>query len=127
MNHRIMVVDDNEINLKLISELLMMEGYNVLPVTDAESVLKLIETNFPELILMDIQLPGMDGLTLTKILKQKKETQHIPIIAVTAFAMKGDEEKALEAGCNGYITKPIDTRMLPELVQKYLQDHQTVL
>jgi CheY-like chemotaxis protein len=80
----------------------------------------------PDLILMDIALPGMDGLTLTRKLKDDKRLKHIPVIALTAFAMKGDEQKACEAGCNGYITKPIDTRKLPQLVAELLRKSKAI-
>jgi CheY-like chemotaxis protein len=113
---RILVVDDNLINLKLASELLAFEGYQILKAMDAEEAQLLIQLTPPDLILMDIALPGMDGLTLTRMLKANKKTRHIIIVALTAFAMKGDDAKAYAAGCDGYITKPIDTRKLPEQV-----------
>jgi CheY-like chemotaxis protein len=117
----ILVVDDNPTNLKLVSNVLEFEGYNVLKAGDAEEAQELIKTFPPDLILMDIALPGMDGLTLTGRLKANEATQHIVIIALTAFAMKGDEAKAREAGCDGYITKPIDTRKLPGQIAEILQ------
>jgi len=110
---RILVVDDNRTNLKLVSELLAHEGHEVISAIDAEQAQILAHTILPDLILMDIALPGMDGLTLTRHLKADSRTRHIPVVALTAFAMKGDEQKALDAGCDGYITKPIDTRSLP--------------
>lgn len=117
----ILVVDDNATNLKLVSELLAFEGYQILKATDAEEAQLVIERTPPELILMDIALPGMDGLTLTRKLKADEKTRHIIIVALTAFAMKGDDEKARAAGCDGYITKPIDTRKLPTLVADFLR------
>jgi CheY-like chemotaxis protein len=109
----ILVVDDNLTNLKLVCDVLEFEGYHVLPAADAEEAQLAIERSPPDLILMDIALPGMDGLTLTRKLKADKKTQHIAIAALTAFAMKGDAQRAFAAGCDGYITKPIDTRKLP--------------
>ena len=118
--HSILVVDDNAINLKLISEVLEFDGYVVLKAIDAESAQEIIRFTPPDLILLDIALPGMDGLTLARLLKTSSKTQNIPIVALTAFAMKGDEAVAREAGCEGYITKPIDTRTLSSLVATFL-------
>jgi CheY-like chemotaxis protein len=112
-NARILVVDDNPTNLKLVSDLLAFEGHEVLNAMDAEEAQIVLTATLPDLILMDIALPGMDGLSLTRLLKADARTRHIRIVALTAFAMKGDEQKALDAGCDGYITKPIDTRTLP--------------
>ncbi len=121
MKPRILVVDDNALNRKLAGDLLEIEGYEVLYCEDAEQVLNMLpELALPDLVLMDISLPGMDGLTLTRHLRQETQWARIPIIALTAFAMKGDEQKALDAGCVGYITKPIDTRRLPGQVAQYL-------
>jgi CheY-like chemotaxis protein len=117
----VLVVDDNPTNLKLVSDVLEFDGYRVLKASDAEEAQEIIKTSAPALILMDIALPGMDGLTLTRLLKEQQVTRHIVIVALTAFAMKGDDEKARMAGCDGYITKPIDTRKLPALVAGYLQ------
>lgn len=117
---RILVVDDNPTNLKLVSDVLAFDGYAVLKAADAEEAQTVIERTLPDLILMDIALPGMDGLTLTRKLKAGETTRHIPIVALTAFAMKGDDQKALAAGCNGYITKPIDTRKLCDQVAALL-------
>jgi two-component system, cell cycle response regulator DivK len=113
---RILVVDDNPTNLKLVSDLLTFDGHHVLKAADAEEAQLVLSDTLPDLILMDIALPGMDGLTLTRHLKADARTRHIRIVALTAFAMKGDEKKALDAGCDGYITKPIDTRALPREV-----------
>jgi CheY-like chemotaxis protein len=117
----ILVVDDNSTNLKLVSDVLGFEGYAILQASDAESAQVIIRRTPPDLILMDIALPGMDGLTLTRLLKAAETTRHIVIVALTAFAMKGDDAKAREAGCDGYITKPIDTRTLPDAVFGYLR------
>lgn len=114
-----MIVDDNPVNLKLASDLLEFEGLRVERAADAEMAIEMIGKNPPDLILMDVALPGMDGLTLTRRLKMDDKTRGIIIVAVTAFAMKGDQEKMLAAGCDGYITKPIDTRKFPAEVRKY--------
>jgi len=123
MSARILIVDDNSVNLKLATDVLEMEGYAVEKAVDAEQAQELLKRSTPDLILMDIALPGMDGLTLTRKLKADERLKHVPVVAITAFAMKGDEQKALDAGCNGYITKPIDTRKLPQQVASYLLPH----
>lgn len=107
------MVDDNATNLKLVSDLLAFEGHDVLKAMDAEQAQVVLNDVLPDLILMDIALPGMDGLTLTRLLRADARTRHIRIVALTAFAMKGDEQKAIAAGCDGYIIKPINTRLLP--------------
>lgn len=116
----LLIVDDNPQNLKLTRVLLASEGYTVRTAVDAEEALAILETFRPRLILMDLQLPGMDGLELTRKLKCDPEFLRIPIVALTAYAMKGDAEKALAAGCDGYVSKPIDTESLPKLVAEYL-------
>jgi CheY-like chemotaxis protein len=120
MSARILVVDDNPTNLKLAGDLLEMEGYEVDRAYDADQALHAIERCLPDLILMDIALPGMDGLTLTRQLKADAATRHICIVALTAYAMKGDDQKARAAGCDGYLAKPIDTRKLPIQIAEYL-------
>jgi len=117
----ILVVDDNGTNRKLVSDVLGFDGYRILQAGDAEAAQEIIRGTPPDLILMDIALPGMDGLTLTRMLKASETTRHIVIVALTAFAMKGDDARAREAGCDGYITKPIDTRTLPDAVDGYLR------
>jgi two-component system, cell cycle response regulator DivK len=125
MNSRsILVVDDNESNLRLMKALLMAEGYLVKTALEAEEAILALETFEPQLILMDLQLPGMDGLELTRLLKRDPARRHISIVALTAYAMKGDEEKAIAAGCDGYLTKPIDTRALPELIAVYMKTNR---
>ena len=116
----ILVVDDNPANLKLVKVLLEAHGYEVRVAADAEDALALLAGFHPRLVLMDLQLPGMDGLTLTHHLKTNPATRDVTILALTAYAMKGDEEKALAAGCDGYVTKPIDTRSLPQVVARFL-------
>ena len=117
---RILIVDDNAINLKLAQVTLRLEGYDVRTASDASEAQQILEGFEPRLILMDIQMPGIDGLELTRRLKADPRTQDIRIVALTAYAMKGDEEKMLAAGCDGYVAKPIDTRALPGVVAGYL-------
>jgi len=116
----ILIVDDNESNVRLLRAILDAEGYPLKSAMDAEEALALLQTWQPDLILMDIQLPGIDGLELTRRLKRDPRHRKIVIVALTAYAMKGDEDKARDAGCNGYVTKPIDTRTLPGLIERYL-------
>jgi len=116
----ILIVDDNPVNLKLVRVLLATEGYDVRTAADAEEAVAVLKTFRPRLILMDIQLPGMDGLELTRRLKSDPATRDAIVVALTAYAMKGDEERALNAGCDGYIPKPINTTLLPEIVAEYL-------
>jgi CheY-like chemotaxis protein len=117
----ILVVDDNLTNLKLAGDVLEYAGYRVFRAADAEEAQVLLSHTQPNLIFMDLALPGMDGLTLTRKLKAAPLTNHIRIVALTAFAMKGDEQKAREAGCDGYISKPIDTRTLPTQAAEILK------
>jgi two-component system, cell cycle response regulator DivK len=121
---RILIVDDNATNLKLVAYLMKANGYTVDTALDAESAIVAIRNHHPDVILMDIQLPGIDGLELTRRLKADPATRDIVIVAVTAYAMKGDQAKALAAGCDDYITKPIDTRTLPETIARHLARRQ---
>ena len=116
-NKTILVIEDNELNMKLVRSLLMIGNYTILEAVDAESGIKLARKKNPDLVLMDIQLPGMDGLAATQILKADRK---IMIIALTSHAMDGDEKKVKEAGCDGYITKPIDTRHFLQQISDYL-------
>ena len=118
----ILIVDDNLVNLKLGRVLLSGEGYEVRTAVDADEALAVLEEFHPRLILMDLQLPGVDGFELTRRLKSRSATREVVILAMTAYAMKGDEDKAMAAGCDGYISKPIDTRTLPELIAARLAD-----
>ncbi len=104
---RILIIEDNVANMKLATFILESAGHTVVPATDAEAGLTIAREEHPDLILMDIQLPGMDGLQATGILKADEATRHIPVIALTALAMKGDEERIRAAGCDGYIAKPL--------------------
>jgi CheY-like chemotaxis protein len=116
----ILIVDDNPANLKLVRFVLVREGYDVRTAADAEEALGALEDCAPRLILMDLQLPGMDGLELTRRLKSNPATRNILVLALTAYAMKGDEDKALAAGCDAYLAKPIDTRTLPGVIASLL-------
>jgi two-component system cell cycle response regulator DivK len=104
---KVLVVEDNPANMKLTTLFLDSAGHNVLPAVDAETGLRLAREQQPDLILMDIQLPGMDGLAATILLKKDEATRSIPVLALTALAMKGDEERIRAAGCDGYIAKPM--------------------
>ena len=105
---KILLVEDNPVNRRLAEFLLRSQGYQVRAATNAQEAFDTIKAERPDLILMDVQLPGMDGLEATRKLKEEPTTRDIPVVAVTSYAMKGDREKALAAGCSGYITKPID-------------------
>jgi CheY-like chemotaxis protein len=117
---RVLIVDDNPTNLKLVAYLVKAQGHDVDTAADATAALAAIRAHRPAVILMDLQLPGIDGLALTRDLKADPATRDIAIIAVTAYAMKGDREKALEAGCDDYVTKPIDTRALPGVIARHV-------
>jgi CheY-like chemotaxis protein len=120
----ILVVEDNPLNLELASELLRISGYRVVQARTAEEGIQLARAERPNLILLDVRLPGMDGLAAVRVLKRDADTQHIPTIAMTAQAMKGDEEAALAAGFDAYLTKPIDTRAFPQTVARWLAPEQ---
>ena len=117
----ILIVDDVPTNLELMRMLLSRLGHQVYTARTGEEALEIAKEIRPRLVLADIVLPGMDGLEMTRLLKSAPETQNTVVLAVTALAMKGDEQKALAAGCDGYITKPIDVRMFSALIQKYLK------
>jgi|GEM_PF-504995 putative two-component system response regulator len=118
---RILIIEDNPVNMELASDLLDAAGYATLQADNAEDGVRLAQSDTPDLVLMDIALPGMDGLTATALLRQGAKTAHIPIVALTAHAMTGDEEKALAMGCIGYITKPINTRTFAKMVSDFSQ------
>jgi CheY-like chemotaxis protein len=118
---RILVVDDNELNLKLLRVTLVAEGYDVATARDAVEAFAAIKSLKPRLILMDLQLPGMDGLELTRRLRASPETADVPIVAVTSFAMTHDREAAMTAGCDDYVTKPVDTRKIPALAARFVE------
>lgn len=116
----ILVVDDNDMTLALMRDLLVEQGYRVRVAADANDAIAVLHDFRPRLILMDIQLPGMDGLTLTRMLKANPSMRDIRIVGLTAYAMAGDEDRVLAAGCDAYMPKPIDTRRLPGVVTSML-------
>lgn len=117
----ILVVEDNELNMELVRDILRAYGYQVAEAFNGQACLASLEHELPHLILMDLQLPDIDGYTLVQKLRADVRCHQLPIVAVTAFAMKGDREKAMAAGCTGVITKPIDTRAFPKQVEAYLR------
>jgi CheY-like chemotaxis protein len=119
-NPKILIVDDNELNLKLCCAILK-NNYQIFTATSAEEGLESAKRILPDLILMDIQLPGMDGLTATRVIKNDNELKTIPVIALTSFAMVGDRQKALSAGCDEYLPKPIDIQGLKSTVARFLE------
>ena len=120
MTKTVLVVEDNELNMKLFHDLLEAHGINTIETRNGKDVLDIARQNKPDLILMDIQLPEVSGLDVTKWLKADDELKSIPVIAVTAFAMKGDEQKIREGGCEDYISKPISVTHFLETINKYL-------
>ena len=116
----VLIVEDNELNMKLFHDLLDAHGYNILQTKDGMEALDIAREHHPDLILMDIQLPEVSGLVVTKWLKEDDDLQSIPVIAVTAFAMKGDEERILQGGCEGYISKPISVPHFLETIARYI-------
>ncbi len=116
----VLVVEDNELNMKLFHDLLEAHGYNILQTKDGMDALRIAREHKPDLILMDIQLPEVSGLEVTKWIKEDENLKSIPVIAVTAFAMKGDEEKIRNGGCEAYIAKPISVTNFLETVRKFL-------
>ncbi len=116
----VLVVEDNELNMKLFHDLLEAHGYNILQTKDGMAALRIAREHKPDLILMDIQLPEVSGLEVTKWIKEDEDLKSIPVIAVTAFAMKGDEEKIRDGGCEAYIAKPISVTNFLETVRKFL-------
>ncbi len=118
---KVLIVEDNAANMELATDLLDAAGYTVLQSENAEIGIETAKTEQPALILMDVGLPGMDGLTAVGILLQDEQTRDIPVVVVTAHAMKGDQEKAMQSGCAGYITKPIDTRAFSKTVAAYIE------
>ncbi len=121
MRGHILIVDDNPIDLQLAGELLAASGFEVRGAADAEEAQGLLAERIPDLIVTDIALPGMDGLTFTRKLKADARLGHVPVVALTAFALRGDEERAAAAGCRGYIVKPIDIRRFAEQISELLQ------
>ena len=124
MTKTVLIVEDNELNMKLFHDLLDAQGYATLETREGLQALTLARQYRPDLILMDIQLPEISGLEVTKWLKEDDDLAHIPVIAVTAFAMKGDEERIREGGCEAYLSKPISVTHFLETVKKYLEPAQ---
>jgi two-component system, cell cycle response regulator DivK len=119
---KVLIVEDNELNMKLFNDLLEAHGYTTFQTKDGREALNIARTHRPDLILMDIQLPEVSGLEITKRLKADEELRGIPVVAVTAFAMKGDEEKIRQGGCEGYIAKPISIAGFIKVVEHHLPD-----
>jgi two-component system cell cycle response regulator DivK len=125
---KILIVDDNQDSRELVVKILKTRGYQTIEALDGEEALEKAVAERPDLILMDRSLPKIDGYEVTRRLKNQDEFKDIPIVALTAHAMRGDREKALEAGCEGYISKPINVRELPELIMSYLRGkRETIL
>ncbi len=124
MNEKILIVEDNSRNMRLIEMVLRSKGYTLFTATDGEEALDTAMRERPDLIIMDIQLPKVNGLEVTRRLRDIPLFSHTPIIAITAYAMKGDEEKAIDSGCNAYLSKPIDTRQLPRVIAEMLRQQQ---
>lgn len=116
----VLIVEDNELNMKLFEDLLEAHGYNTLQTSDGHQVVDIARGKKPDLILMDIQLPEISGLEVTALLKAEDDLKSIPVVAVTAFAMKGDEEKIRQGGCEDYIAKPISVTEFIDVINKYL-------
>ena len=125
-NIKILVVEDNALNMKLVRSLLHLGKYEVLETDDGEKGLLMMQKHRPDLVLMDIQLPGMNGLEVTSLMRENPDLREIPVIALTSYAMEGDRQRAIEAGCTGYVTKPIDTRTFLKTIQQYLPTESNV-
>jgi two-component system cell cycle response regulator DivK len=125
MNATVMHVEDNPSNRMLIRDLLHFRGYRVVEVSDGREALAAAERERPDIILMDVQLPGVSGLEAARLIKARDDLRHIPIVAVTSFALSGDDKKALAAGCSAYITKPYNSRDLIKLIETLLPPPRT--
>ena len=120
MSKTVMIVEDNELNMKLFHDLLEANGYRTIQTRNGTEALALVREHHPDLILMDIQLPEVSGLDVTRWIKEDETIRHIPVIAVTAFAMKGDEERIRAGGCEAYLSKPISVMKFIETVRHFL-------
>jgi len=120
MSARILVVEDNDMNMQLVEYLLEEGGFDILKATSGEEALEVTSKTVPDLILMDIHLPGMDGLSVVREMKGNERTSEVPILALTAHAMRGDRDRFLEAGCDGYISKPIDVKTFVPSIERFL-------
>jgi len=127
MNKTVLIVEDNELNMKLFHDLLEAHGIDTVQTSDGNSAFSMAREHNPDLIIMDIQLPEISGLEITKLLKQDDDLKSIPVIAVTAFAMKGDEQKIREGGCEDYISKPISVSRFIDVVKKHLYKDEQAL
>ncbi len=125
MNYRVLLIEDNQVNRELVTDLLEANGFSVHQAQTAEEGLRLVRKLSPDVILLDLSLPRMDGLAATRVLKADPATRNYPVIALTAHAMRGDERVAMAAGCDGYLTKPIDTRAFSEQVTQFIVSFQT--
>ncbi|CAN7206435.1 MULTISPECIES: response regulator [unclassified Caulobacter] len=121
MTKKVLIVEDNELNMKLFHDLLEAQGYEILQTREGLQALSIAREHRPDLILMDIQLPEISGLEVTKWLKEDDDLSHIPVVAVTAFAMKGDEERIREGGCEAYISKPISVSHFLDTITRLLE------
>lgn len=126
LSKTILIVEDNELNMKLFNDLLESKGYKIIQTANGLNAVELAREHKPDLILMDIQLPEVSGLEVTKWLKADDELAHIPVIAVTAFAMKGDEEKILEGGCEAYISKPISVAKFLTTIKSFVEKEENI-
>lgn len=124
MSARILIVEDNPENMRLLEMVLRAKGYTLLKASDGEEALDIAMRERPDLIIMDIRLPKMSGLEVTRKLRETPAFSHTPIIAITAYAMKGDKERVIESGCDAYLSKPINTRELPEIIAEMLLQRQ---
>jgi len=124
MSKRILIVEDEFRNRKLLRDVLKRFGYDVVEASDGHEAVEMVKTWRPDLILMDIQMPVMDGFEATRIIKKDPETSHIPIIAITAYAMEGDRERILQAGCDGYISKPIEIKDFLAKIESFLKEEE---
>ena len=121
MTKTVLIVEDNDLNMKLFCDLLDANGYQTIKSTTGKDALKLVKTKLPDLVLMDIQLPDVSGLDVTRQIKDDAKTKDIPVIAITAFAMKGDEEKIRQGGCEAYMSKPISVPKFLKMVRSFLE------
>ena len=126
MEEKILIVEDNPLNMRLMEMTLETQNYILLKAADGEEALDMATRERPDLIIMDIQLPKLNGLEVTRKLRETVAFSHVPIIAITAYAMKGDKEDAIKAGCDLYLTKPIDTRQLPQTIAEMLQQQPRI-
>jgi len=121
----ILVIEDNDINMQLMRAILQRGNYRILEADNAEAGIRLARAHLPDLILMDIQLPGMDGLSATRIIKEEPGMKHIPILAMTGLAMQSDMDKATQVGFAGYIVKPTSVKTILEIIARHIHDQQT--